>query len=977
MPRKKAEKPEVVEEKSEETMDRTPDGREEAVLSDSDINHTEGTEGENSGEEISQTDMENSDNQGMASSGTKGQEADSEKESQSDTEEAQEMSEAGVGEEIPQTGSEDLEDKVYSPEDALDLHESSGNQSQSDTESAQTMNTADAMAKSVKNYELQNQSDTEGQNPKAQGPGEGKRRRRVGKSPSSIRLAPSKVLAIDGQLIAETEAEKARNDLLDLMESQKTGRILTGTIQGVERQESNQSRSLAVIYHGEFKIIIPAEEAVEAPDDFRGRLPEDVLHDMLNKRLGAEVDYIVKGIDPQSGIAAASRLDAMRARRKEYYLGTDRDGNYRIYSDLCAEARVVSVIRAGIFVDLFGLEVYIPLRELSYQRWMDAAMYFQSGQRILVKVLSVDRSDRSNIRVMASVKQAGENPYEKALRRYSVGNRYVGTVSMVDTNGVFVALDAGTRLGTVTTGADGRAVSDLDFPLMSEGYQKNIDSEDTETPSVEIPEETEKPTESTAASLPDVETLTKKFSFAGMFPIAAGKLALSEMTGVPEKTEKPEVTGDPKEDSEESDETETPDTDEASGSSAALNSGDYYLKELSVPGSYYLNETEYPVHLEYKDQETKVIAEDVEAVNTQTSTVISKTSIANSEELPGCELQITDATGSAIVSWTSGDKDSIKLNEKLEDMGYRNVTAILDEKGAVQVNDLIHDTTYTLTEIRPADGFITADSISFQLVQGENGQTQAVIINGENRTLRTDNVIHMVDDTTKVEISKTEIAGSEEIPGCELQITEKDTDTVIESWTSTKEKHIIEQKLAVGKSYILTEKRPADGYATADSIEFAIEDSGEVQSVQMKDDTTKIRLIKLASDTGQGLRGAKFEVFDSSDKKVMSFTSKEEGYDIIGKLKAGETYTFKEIEAPKGYQLAEPVQYTVKDTGEVQKVSVTDKKTPGPKVPQTGGTTPLVAVILLFLLGCGFLLYRSGVRFSVTSFFRRKMVRVK
>ena len=41
------------------------------------------------------------------------------------------------------------------------------------------------------------------------------------------------------------------------------------------------------------------------------------------------------------------------------------------------------------------------------------------------------------------MKQASENPYEKALKRYSVGNRYVGTVSMVDTNGVFVALDGG------------------------------------------------------------------------------------------------------------------------------------------------------------------------------------------------------------------------------------------------------------------------------------------------------------------------------------------------------------------------------------------------------------------------------------------------------------------------------------------------------------------------------------------------------
>ena len=251
------------------------------------------------------------------------------------------------------------------------------------------------------------------------------------------------ILSIDERLSVETAADKAKNDLLDLLESQKTGRILSGTIQGIERPTDNPARSLAVIYHGDFKIIIPAEEAVEPPDDFRGRLPEDVLHYMLTKRLGAEVDYIVKGMDPKAGLAVGSRLEAMRAKRKQYYFGTDRDGNNLIHSGICAEARVVSVIRAGIFVDLFGLEVYIPLRELSYQRLMDAAGYFQPGQRILVKILEVDRSDRNQIKVTASVKQAGENPYEQALKKYTEGNRYVGTVSMVDTNGVFVALDGG------------------------------------------------------------------------------------------------------------------------------------------------------------------------------------------------------------------------------------------------------------------------------------------------------------------------------------------------------------------------------------------------------------------------------------------------------------------------------------------------------------------------------------------------------
>ncbi len=466
-------------------------------------------------------------------------------------------------------------------------------------------------------------------------------------------------------------------------------------------------------------------------------------------------------------------------------------------------------------------------------------------------------------------------------------------------------VDAGTRLGTVTTGADGRAVSNLDFPLMSEEY----DLEDAGTPSIEILEEAEKP-----------------------------------------------------------ENTEAPDTNAASGSAVTLNSGDYYLKELSVPGSYYLNETEYPVHLEYKDQETKVIAADVEAVNTQTSTVISKTSITNSGELPGCDLQITDAAGNIIVSWTSGNKDSIKWNEKLEEMGYCNATAVPDEKGAVQVNGLLHDATYTLTETRPADGFVTADSISFQLVPGEDGQTLVTIVNGENRTPQTDNVVRMVDDTTKVEISKTEIAGSEEIPGCELEITEKDTDTVIESWTSTKEKHIMEQKLAVGKTYILTEKRPADGYVTADSIEFTIEDSGEVQSVQMKDDTTKIRLIKLAGDTGQGLAGASYEVKDKEGKKVLSFKTTKKGVDIEGKLAAGETYTFTETSAPSGYKIAKDIKVTVRDTGKVQKVTVTDEAIADtPSIPQTGGMTPS-AILSLLVLAC------AGA-FLILSIKRRKVIK--
>ena len=249
------------------------------------------------------------------------------------------------------------------------------------------------------------------------------------------------VIAIDERLVAQTDEEKLRDNLIDLVESMKSNVLLSGTVQGVE-QSPNNPYSLAVIYHGEFKILIPANEFMEEPDDTHDQPKETVLNYMMTRRMGAEVDYVIKGIDANARIAAASRLEAMHIKRRQYYFATDRDGNNIIHSGINAEARVVSVIRAGIFVDLFGLETYIPLKELSYQRLLDAASQFQTGQRILVKILEVERKNHE-ARVLASVKQATENPYEKALRKYSIGNKYVGTVSLVDTNGVFVALDGG------------------------------------------------------------------------------------------------------------------------------------------------------------------------------------------------------------------------------------------------------------------------------------------------------------------------------------------------------------------------------------------------------------------------------------------------------------------------------------------------------------------------------------------------------
>ena len=252
----------------------------------------------------------------------------------------------------------------------------------------------------------------------------------------------TEILAIDDELGVQTELEKAQDKFLDLIESLKTGRYLTDRIQGVEKH-SDGGMPRAVIYHGDYKVILMASMVVDLPRDLRDRTPNEMYLYMLQKRLGSEIDYVVKGIDQNTGMAVASRKEAMATKRRHYYLNLTREGTFRVYEGLVCETRVISVIPDGIFVELFGIDVYIPLRELSHTRIPDAMGYFEPGDRILVKITKLDRSDPKDIYVAASVKQVATNPTEKALEKIDVGGNYAGTVTMIDQTGIFVQLDMG------------------------------------------------------------------------------------------------------------------------------------------------------------------------------------------------------------------------------------------------------------------------------------------------------------------------------------------------------------------------------------------------------------------------------------------------------------------------------------------------------------------------------------------------------
>ena len=249
------------------------------------------------------------------------------------------------------------------------------------------------------------------------------------------------IVSLDRRSTVATEADTEMKYLLDLLASLRSRHILTGKLEGVESSEAGDPR--AVLRYGSFKVLIPSFEMMEPPEDMRGMNPNEVMRYLISKRLGAEIDFIVKGIDQDAGVVVASRNEAMTVRRRQFYFGQDREGNNILYEGAVAEARVTSVIRSGIFVELFGVETYIPATEVSYQRILDCGKLYAVGQKVLVKILNIDRSQPKRIQVSVSIKQTKKNPYDSIVEKYIPGNHYIGTVTMVDVNGVFVALDGG------------------------------------------------------------------------------------------------------------------------------------------------------------------------------------------------------------------------------------------------------------------------------------------------------------------------------------------------------------------------------------------------------------------------------------------------------------------------------------------------------------------------------------------------------
>lgn len=359
----------------------------------------------------------------------------------------------------------------------------------------------------------------------------------------------------------------------------------------------------------------------------------------------------------------------------------------------------------------------------------------------------------------------------------------------------------------------------------------------------------------------------------------------------------------------------------------------YYIKELAAPDGYVTDQEPQEFTFEYQGSGTNVAEYAFTFEDEQTTVELSKADLTDKKELPGASLKVTDEDGNTVDEWVSKEEAHI-------------------------IKGLIVGKKYKMTETKPADGYVTAESIEFTVENTKEVQKH-----------------QMLDDVTKVEISKKDITDSSEVPGAKLIILDKDGKKV-ESWTSTDKPHMVE-KLPVGE-YTLREEQAPDGYLIAEDVKFTVKDTGKVQKVKMKDAHPYGKLVIKKTDSASkaALSGAEFELREKESGKVVEkLVTDKTGTATSGKIpiatyKNGKVektveYILVETKAPNGYELSskkEEIRFEYKDgktkvieiVKEIKNTKSPSGGTPTGNSPKTGDSTNIWLPILLAVLSaCG------------------------
>ena len=271
----------------------------------------------------------------------------------------------------------------------------------------------------------------------------------------------------------------------------------------------------------------------------------------------------------------------------------------------------------------------------------------------------------------------------------------------------------------------------------------------------------------------------------------------------------------------------------------------YTLTETTAPKGYVKAES---IEFIAGDKDQKLVMKDKQVT-------ITKTEVTGTKEIEGAKMTVKDETGKTVDTWTSTKEEHY-------------------------VSGLEEGKKYTLIEETAPDGYVKAESIEFTV--SKEKKNEAYIMKDK-----------------QVSVTKTDITGTQEVPGATLTVKDEDGNTV-DTWVSGDKEHYV-SGLEEGKTYTLIEETAPEGYVRAAEITFTVTNEKVDQEVNMFD--AQVKVTKTDALTGNAVKGAEFTVFDKDGNIVDKWITDGTAHAVSG-LDAGKEYIIKETKTPEGYMTA-------------------------------------------------------------------------
>ena len=377
-----------------------------------------------------------------------------------------------------------------------------------------------------------------------------------------------------------------------------------------------------------------------------------------------------------------------------------------------------------------------------------------------------------------------------------------------------------------------------------------------------------------------------------------------------------------------------------------LKSGKYQLEEIKAPHNYLLNGTSIP--FEIKKSEVTSEDEDGDAyivVAMEDTRVKGSISFEKrGEVLVGShkdengnivfDYEEHGLAGTEVTVYAKEDIIDPADGEVLYKAGEVVTTATTDKSGKAQVDNLYLG-SYLVRETKAPEGFVVSDKEYNVTLNYKDDHT--AIISDSVTYLNDRQKVHIdlrkVDEDNEANLQGAVFGlyASEDIYGVEkLSKTNSKPliikkGTLIETATSDENGQVVFNADLPLSKYEIRELKAPIGYASSDEVipVDATYKGQELPTIEIvavfKNKITQVEFSKVDASTNEELEGATQIVYPKGNRGEVfeTWVSTKEPHIIKG-LEVGQTYIWEEISAPYGFALAEKIEFTVKDTGEVQ-----------------------------------------------------------